>query len=81
MRIAYDLQPDAVVVDVRMPALDGLAVIPLLRRGVPGATIAVLSAWRDPSVRRRALHLGADAYVAKSGVTALAETLLATFGR
>ena len=80
VRVAYELQPDAIVVDLRMPALDGLAVIPLLRRGVPRASIVVLSVTRDAAVRREALRRGADSYVPKSEVGALPEAVMACFG-
>jgi DNA-binding NarL/FixJ family response regulator len=81
VRLAYDLQPDAVVLDLRMPALDGLAVLLLLRRGVPGASLVVLSVTGDTSIRREAVRLGADFYLVKREVTALPDAVLACFGK
>ena len=80
VRAAYALQPDAVIVDLRMPALGGLAVIPLLRQGVPGAGIVVLSVTRNAEARREAARLGADGYVVKTDVDALPSAVLACFG-
>jgi len=80
VRAAYDLQPDAVVVDLHMPALDGMAAIPLLRRGVPGASIVVLSVTKDAAVRREATRLGADTYVAKADIDGLPDAVVGCFG-
>jgi two-component system KDP operon response regulator KdpE len=62
--IAQAFQPDLVVLDLNLPALDGLAVCRLLREqsAVP---ILVLSVRDDDTDKVAALDLGADDYLTK----------------
>src|SRR4051794_17389445 len=61
---AEDARPDAVVVDLAMPRMDGVEVIKRLRvwTGIP---IIVLSAHTDEANKVRALDAGADDFVDK----------------
>ena len=56
--------PDLVIVDLGMPALDGLAVIQGIR-GWSSVPILVVSGRSDSAEKVRALDLGADDYVTK----------------
>ncbi|MBI5105721.1 MAG: response regulator transcription factor [Solirubrobacterales bacterium] len=59
------LQPDVAVLDVRMPGLDGHAVLRALQRdGVPTRVVFV-SATIDDDAEREAVELGATAYLSK----------------
>jgi DNA-binding NarL/FixJ family response regulator len=58
-------QPDLVLLDLRMPGLDGLSCIRLLRERAPSVTIVVLSALDADAVVEQALSLGASAFVSK----------------
>jgi DNA-binding NarL/FixJ family response regulator len=58
-------RPDAIILDLGMPVMDGFAAIPEICRACPDTKILVLSAL-DASTSQRALDLGADAYMAKS---------------
>jgi DNA-binding NarL/FixJ family response regulator len=69
--LANRLQPDAVVLDLELPGMDGLAALPRLRQCAPAAKIVVFSAFPDPYTLLDVLELGADAYVDKA--TAWAE--------
>jgi DNA-binding NarL/FixJ family response regulator len=60
---AQRLRPDAVVLDLAMPGLDGLAVATRLRERRPGCAIVVFSASED--ARGAAMAAGADRFVAK----------------
>ena len=42
--LAHALQPDAVVLDLEMPLMDGAEAIPLLRRAAPNAVIVLYTA-------------------------------------
>jgi len=57
---------DAVLLDLDMPGMDGLAGLALLRSQHPTVPIIVVSAARDAAVARRTYDLGASAYVDKS---------------
>ena len=56
--------PDVVLLDVMMPKIDGVSLIPLLRR-VTEAPIIMLSALTDAQNKIAGLTAGADDYVAK----------------
>jgi DNA-binding NarL/FixJ family response regulator len=58
-------QPDIVLLDIRLPDIDGLAVLERLRARRPDVKVVMLSAIGDPAVTRRALELGASAYLDK----------------
>jgi DNA-binding NarL/FixJ family response regulator len=68
--LAGRLHPDAVVLDLELPYLDGLAAIPLIRSRVPDAKIVVFSAFPDPYTLLDVLERGADAYVDKASTWA-----------
>lgn len=75
-RIASDLQPDAVVLDVHMPKVDGVQAIPLIRQASPGTRIVVFSS--DPTRHDEALAAGAHQWCDKSdGFTAVLERAIA----
>lgn len=57
--------PDAVVLDLAMPVMDGLQAIPGIRAGAPEAAIVVLSGFARGRLDHQALALGASAYVEK----------------
>lgn len=64
---ATTLQPDAVVLDLAMPMMDGLQALPKIRRRVPGAKIVVLSGFARERMSEEVMALGADAYLEKGG--------------
>ncbi|NPV60610.1 MAG: response regulator transcription factor [Actinobacteria bacterium] len=65
VRLALTLSPDVVLLDVRMPGMDGVRVIQELRRSGCTARIIVLSAHEDESYISDAVKSGADSYLLK----------------
>jgi CheY-like chemotaxis protein len=63
-RLAGKLRPDAVVLDLRMPGLDGVSALPLIRAASPGTVVVALSALPIGPATDRAVDLGAT-YVRK----------------
>jgi DNA-binding NarL/FixJ family response regulator len=59
-------QPDLVLLDVRMPNMDGLACLDEIRRRHPTVKVVMLSASQNEQVIETALRRGAAAYVVKS---------------
>jgi two-component system response regulator HydG len=57
--------PDVAVIDVIMPAMNGLEVQTRLRSISPSTRVIVLTAKDDPSVRRTAMNSGASAFFLK----------------
>lgn len=59
------LRPDAVVLDLWMPGMDGLEAIPRIRAISPDTAIVVFSGFTADRVAEDALALGADRYLEK----------------
>jgi DNA-binding NarL/FixJ family response regulator len=59
------LKPDLVLLDIRMPQLDGLACLDLIRKRHPEIRVIVLSAYTDRDRIDAALRRGASAYIVK----------------
>src|SRR5262249_26261772 len=58
-------RPDAVVMDLDMPVLDGLHATRLLRRLLPDCSVVVLTASLAAEDAQRARRAGAAAYLTK----------------
>jgi DNA-binding NarL/FixJ family response regulator len=58
-------KPDLVLLDIRMPQLDGLACLDLIRKRHPEIRVVVLSAYMDRDRIEAALRRGATAYIVK----------------
>ena len=58
--------PDLVVMDVRMPGMDGLTALDLIRARHPEVKVVLLSANDDPEIIQGALRRGASGYILKS---------------
>ena len=63
--VVQQTEPDLVVLDLRMPGMDGLTCIRLLRERMPSVRIAVLSAVDSEQTAQEALSLGACAFISK----------------
>jgi two-component system, OmpR family, response regulator MprA len=64
-RLESTAQPDALVLDVLMPGLDGLEVCRRLRRSGNGLPVLMLTARAEVENRVEGLDAGADDYVTK----------------
>jgi len=64
VRLAGELRPDAVVLDLRMPGMDGVSALPLIRAASPGTVVVALSALPIGPTTDQAVDLGAT-YVRK----------------
>jgi DNA-binding NarL/FixJ family response regulator len=60
------LQPDAVVLDIRMPGGNGLVVLEAVKKGGASPLIIVLTAFAYPQHRAKYLAAGADYFFDKS---------------
>jgi DNA-binding NarL/FixJ family response regulator len=77
----HAVAPDVVVMDARMPRIDGFEAAPLLLARRPGLTLILCTGWVDDDVRRRAAAAGFAAVVSKDEFDHLPETVLAVAGR
>ena len=67
------LRPDVVVVDISMPKLSGLEMIPLIRDACKETQVVILTMYKKEAYAYQALSVGAMGYVLK---TAPSEELL-----
>lgn len=65
LELASSAQPDVIVLDVDLGGTDGLNLIPLFDHCCDAA-IVVFTCIAEPAARRRALNLGAAAFVSKT---------------
>ena len=75
------LAPDVVVLDARMPRIDGFEAAPMLRARRPGLPIVLCSAWVDDDVRRRARDAGISAVLSKDQFDEIPGVVLELAGR
>ena len=57
--------PDAVLLDLMMPGMDGLSALREIRKLDPAARVAMFTAHRERDQVMRAIELGAKDYVVK----------------
>jgi DNA-binding NarL/FixJ family response regulator len=58
-------KPDVVLLDIRMPQMDGLQALERIRERHPEVKVVILSGADEPEIVQRALAGGASAYVLK----------------
>jgi DNA-binding NarL/FixJ family response regulator len=65
IELARTLRPDVVLMDVRMPILDGVAATSEIRRQVPSCQVLMLTTFDDETYAAQALRAGASGYLLK----------------
>jgi len=65
MRLAAGQPFDVVLLDLFMPGMDGLTVLPLLRALAPATSVVIVSAFVEPDRAAEAFRLGAAAVLVK----------------
>jgi len=65
VRLCADLQPDVVLMDLRMPGMDGLTAIEKLRASQPEIAVVILTTYNEDDLMLRGLQAGARGYLLK----------------
>ena len=65
VRLAQQLRPDVVLMDVTMPVLDGIEATRIIRANLKATEVVVLTMHGDADVMTRALQAGAVGYLVK----------------
>jgi DNA-binding NarL/FixJ family response regulator len=65
LALAEAHQPDVVLMDLRMPGMDGIAATEQLRQRLPAARVLVLTTYADDATILPALRAGARGYLTK----------------
>ena len=70
VRLAQELAPDVVLMDLSMPVLDGIGATRLVRQRAPETQVVVLTMHSDDESVARAIRAGAAGYLVKDCSTA-----------
>lgn len=65
LQMAEQLHPDLILMDISMPNLGGIDVLPTLTERVPEVKVLMLTLHEDESLLRKAIGAGAMGYVIK----------------
>jgi DNA-binding NarL/FixJ family response regulator len=65
VELAQRRRPDVVIMDVRMPGMDGLEATKQLTDRVPDAKVLIFTAYSEKSLLSRGLESGAKGYILK----------------
>ena len=63
--LAERRKPDVVIMDVRMPGMDGLEATKLMTERVPETSVLIFTAYSERSLLSRGLESGAKGYILK----------------
>ncbi len=63
--LAAERQPDVVLMDLRMPGMDGMTAIERLRAEQPHIAVVILTTYNEDDLMRRGLAAGARGYLLK----------------
>jgi len=66
VRLAAEIQPDVIVMDVRLPRLNGIEATRAITARFPGIKVLILSAYDDDSYVFPLLEAGASGYLLKT---------------
>ena len=65
LALAEEHLPDAVITDIQMPQMGGIALIEALRDHLPGTQFIIISGYSEFEYAQKAISLGVAAYLLK----------------
>ncbi len=68
LKLAKELKPEVVLLDVNMPGLGGIEVTKKLKEVMPATKVLILTVHEDDSLFQEAIQAGASGYIIKRAV-------------
>lgn len=62
---AREMRPDAVLLDLLLPGMEGMAAVSLMHQAMPGVPVILLSGFPDPHLPEQARAAAAAAFIPK----------------
>ncbi len=65
IRMAKKLKPDVILMDIKLPHLDGVAATRIIRKECPSTNVLILSGYEDEAHVMESIQAGANGYLSK----------------
>ena len=65
VRLAKKLKPDVILMDIKLPHLDGVAATRIIRKECPNTNVLILSGFEDEAHVMESIQAGANGYLSK----------------
>ncbi|MCX5795712.1 MAG: response regulator transcription factor [Elusimicrobia bacterium] len=65
IRQAKKLKPDVILMDIKLPQIDGIAATRVIRKECPDTNVLILSSYEDEAHVMEAIQAGANGYLSK----------------
>ena len=79
VRLARKLKPDVILMDIKLPRLDGVSATRLIRKECPNTNVLILSSYEDEAHVMESIQAGANGYLSKMLPAAELVNALKTF--
>ncbi|MFI5360645.1 MAG: response regulator [Elusimicrobiota bacterium] len=65
VRLAKKLRPDVILMDIKLPHLDGVSATRIIRKELPNTNVLILSSYEDEAHVMESIQAGANGYLSK----------------
>jgi NarL family two-component system response regulator LiaR len=65
VRLCQEVNPDVILVDMKMPGMDGVQTTAAIKEACSNCQVLILTSFHDPGLVRRAMRAGAVGYLLK----------------